>query len=131
MADDSREDGSMASQFNLVSFETPESGTARYRFKGTDSATLAAAVAAYLTQRGYKLEEGTPVYGAYGCGSSALRFLLGAFAKRFKFRVAISSLKEITTLDFSKAMSGTMGGAWGHVKMTKEYEKIREELKSL
>jgi hypothetical protein len=121
----------MASQFNLVSFETPDGGRARYSFKGADSAALAAAVGAYFAQRGYKLEEGTPIAGAYGRGSTVLRFLLGALATRYKFRVAISSAGGLTALDFGKAMSGAMGGAWGHRKMTKEYEKILADLKSL
>jgi hypothetical protein len=121
----------MASQSNLVSFQPVDGGRALLSFKGEDSAALAADVGTYFAQHGYKLEEGTPINGAYGRGSGALRFLFGAFVTRYKFRVAISSAGGTTTLDIGKAMSGAMGGAWGHRKMTKEYEKILEDLKSL
>lgn len=120
----------MAGQFSLMSF-VEDSGKARYTFKGADSAALADAVDAFFAERGYHLEEGTPVDGAYGCGNPILRLLFGAFVKRYKFHVKISSAAGPATLDFSKAMSGAAGGVLGAVKMTKEYEKLREGLKSL
>ena len=103
----------------------------RYTFEGADANAVVAAVGEYFARRGYSLEEGTPVNGMYGKGSAAGRALLGGFSTRFKFKVAVYTGQGVTVLDFSKGMSGAVGGAIGAAKMTKEFKTIQEELKAL
>lgn len=103
----------------------------RYTFEDADANAVGAAVGAYFAQRGYSLEEGTPVNGTYGKGSAALRAVVGGFTTRFKFKFAITPDEGGTALDFGKGMSGMMGGALGATKMKKEFETIKEELKAL
>ncbi len=118
-------------QFNLVAYQELGGEGARYSFAVDDCDKLAGALAAYFTGRGYKLEEGTLAAGAYGRGNTALRFLLGAFAPRYKFNFKIWSANGQAALELSKGMCGAMGGAWGYRQMKKETEKIREDLKLL
>jgi hypothetical protein len=118
-------------QFNLVAFQPQGDQSALYSFQGEDTSALAAAVSGYFAQRGYKLEEGTPFDGSYGRGNTAMRFLFGAFAPRYKFGVKIWASSGQTALSFTKAMSGAMGGAWGYRQMKKEFEKVSGELKLL
>jgi hypothetical protein len=121
----------MAGRFELASYDFQETGRTRYAFKDADPNRLAEAVGGYFAQRGYRLEEGTPVGGVYGCGSPAMRFLFGAFAKRYRFRVTISGGSGSAMMDLDKAMTGAMGGAWGYRKMKKEYETVATELKAI
>lgn len=118
-------------QFDFAGAQASSGGGIRYAFKGADANAVAAAVGEYFARRGYALEEGTPVDGAYGKGSAAARALLGGFTTRFKFKVGITPGQGVTELDFSKAMSGAMGGAIGAAKMTKEFTTIQEDLKAL
>jgi hypothetical protein len=64
----------------------------------------------------------------YGTGSNLKRMLLGAFAKRFLFGVAISPSGAGSTVTVRKAMSGNMGGIIGNRKMTGEYQKVASGL---
>ncbi len=118
-------------QFTLAGTQALNGGGVRYTFTGADANAVAAAVGEYFAQRGYSLEEGAPVNGTYGKGSAAARALLGGFTTRFKFKVAVTPGQGVTELDFSKGMSGAVGGAMGAAKMTKEYTTIQEELKAL
>ena len=118
-------------QFNFVGTQASTGGGVRYAYTGADANAVASAVGEYFAGRGYSLEEGTPVNGTYGKGSAAMRALFGGFATRFKFKVAITPGQGVTELDFSKAMSGAMGGAIGASKMTREVKTIQEELKAL
>jgi hypothetical protein len=127
---ESREDRSMG-QFNLVAFQPQASEGALYSFQGEDTAALATAVGGYFAQRGYKLEEGTPFDGTYGKGNTAMRFLFGAFVKRYKFGIKIWSASGQTALQFTKAMSGAMGGAFGYQQMKKEFERVSGDLRLL
>jgi hypothetical protein len=118
-------------QLGFAGAQASRGGGVRMTFKGADSLAVADAVGAYFAQRGYTLEEGTPVDGTYGKGSATTRALLGGFATRFKFKVAITPDQEGTALDFSKGMSGAMGGALGASKMNKEFKTIQGELQAL
>jgi len=118
-------------QFNFVGTQASTGGGVRYAYTGADANAVASAVGEYFARRGYSLEEGTPVNGTYGKGSAAGRAVLGGFATRFKFKVAVYSGQGVAVLDFSKGMSGAAGGAIGASKMTREFSTIQEELKAL
>ena len=118
-------------QFVLAGMHALNGETVRYTFRGGDPNAVAVAVGEYFARRGYALEEGSPVNGTYGKGSAAGRALLGGLATRFKFKVAVYAGEGAALLDFSKAMSGMVGGALGVSKMTKEFAAIQEELKGL
>jgi hypothetical protein len=118
-------------QFDFAGSQALQGGVVRYTFGGADANAVVAAVGEYFARRGYSLEEGTPVNGTYGKGNAAGRALLGGFATRFKFKVAVYSGEGAGVLDFSKGMSGAVGGAMGAAKMTKEFTTIQEELKAL
>ena len=118
-------------QFVLAGMHALNGETLRYTYAGADPNAVVAAVSAYFARRVYVLEEGTPVNGIYGKGSAASRALLGGFATRFKFQVAVYSGEGAALLDFSKAMSGAAGGLLGASKMTSEFAAIRQELEAL
>lgn len=92
---------------------------------------VAEALNAYFLKNRYRLESGSKMQGVYGTGNDILRILLGAFAKRFKFRFAISPQPNGTALVVEKGMSGAMGGAIGYMRMNKEYTRVLGELRGL
>lgn len=118
-------------QFALAGVHVIDKGTVRYAFSGADANAVTAAVHAYFAWRGYALEEGTAANGAYGKGSEVSRALLGGLATRFKFKVAVYYGDGVVLVDFSKGMSGLVGGALGVSKMNKEFAAIQEGLKAL
>ncbi|NOQ21848.1 MAG: hypothetical protein GQ565_04245 [Candidatus Aegiribacteria sp.] len=81
-------------------------------------------VANIFFEEGYQLDSGTPVNGVYATGSSLCRFLLGGFAKRYKFNINIYSNAQNTTLVFSSGMTGFSGGLLGVSRMKTETERI-------
>ena len=118
-------------QLNFQGAQALDGGVVRYTFGVADANAVVAAVAAYFAARGYALEEGAPHDGMYGTGSAVGRALLGGFVPRYKFKVAVYSGEGVALLDFSKGMSGAVGGALGAAKMAKEFTAIQEELKAL
>jgi hypothetical protein len=117
-------------QTKRVSFEETEKG-AFYSFTGIDENNLASRINSILIAEGYKLESGTILSGDYGKGSHTLRLIGGVLVKRFKFYVNITSEQEKTVLEFSKAMSGFSGGILRVSEMTKEFERLKDLLKSI
>lgn len=118
-------------EFVLVSTHPLKGETIRYAFDGVDPNAVVAAVGTYFARRGYVLEAGTPVNGTYGKGSAVGRALVGGFAPRFKFKIAVHAGEGAVVLDFSKAMSGVWGGVRGLSKLTEEFAAIHEELTRL
>lgn len=108
-----------------------EKNKATYRFKNIDVNTLAEDINQLMLGKGYKLEVGNSVKGSYGKGSSILRVLFGAFAKRFEWNIEIHSQDDFTVLEFSKQAKGYMGGAIGVSQVNKEYKVITEDLTKL
>jgi len=103
-----------------------EKKSATFTFSDTPTDLIADHVATVFTDRQYRLETGSPTEGTYGTGSDVLRVFLGAFAKRYKFSVAITPNGQETECTLAKAMSGAMGGVIGARKMTKEFEALVE-----
>lgn len=114
----------------LVSFEETEKG-AIYSFTGTDENSLAEDVNSFFIAEEYKLESGTILSGDYGKGSHTLRLIAGVLVKRFKFYVNIYSEQDKTILEFSKAMSGFSGGVLRVSELSKEFERLKNSLKSI
>lgn len=103
---------------------------ATYVFKNKSSEELGESINGLFLKKGYKLENGSNVDATYGKGSKIARALLGAFIKRFAFKVKISNDGDATTLVFSKDGKGYMGGAIGVVQVKNEYESITGILES-
>ncbi|MBN1348497.1 hypothetical protein JXJ21_03745 [candidate division KSB1 bacterium] len=101
-----------------------------YLFENTTPVALGQEVNTFFQKLGYKLEEGTNQFGIYGTGSPVLRVLFGAFAKRYKFNVAIRENAKQVKLTINEAMSGYSGGLIGKSKMKKEFQKITEAIKT-
>jgi hypothetical protein len=108
-----------------VQFQPLPDGGAAFCFDGnTNQQMLADEVAAFFGSQAYKFEGGTPMNAMWGQGSDVLRVLFGAFAKRFKFNVAIEPQAPYVWLRLSKGMSGAMGGVIGYSKMNKELSRV-------
>ncbi len=118
------------SPLEFVSVEKTKDSAA-FLFKNITPVALSEALRAYLFRENYKLEEGTALQGVYGTGSAVARALIGGFVKRNKFRVDITPQQELTRLEFSKGMSGAMGGVIGYQKMSKEFDRLVEGIKTL
>lgn len=112
----------------LITFEARKDGGA-ICFPSVPPESLSADIAAFFHQQGYKLEAGTPTGGVYGIGSDLMRILFGAFARRYKFNVAVQQSGEHVWLNLSKGMSGAMGGVIGYSAMTKETNRLFEAMK--
>ena len=114
-------------QRRLVSC-VPDKEGAKYFVQGTTPGRLAADVAEFFDDQGYRLETGTRVDGVFGKGSDVLRVLFGGFVKRCKFRVEIEAQQLSVRLTLSKAMTGWMGGAMGASQMKRETTRLVEAL---
>ena len=116
----------------LVAYDFTDDNTT-YKLDGGDVQSVAMAVQTFFSHRKYKLEEGTLSDGVYGTGNKVLRVLLGAFVKRYKFSVQVFLNDQTGDLHlvFGKAMSGAMGGVIGYRKMTKEYGRLAEDMKTI
>ena len=112
----------------LVTFEARKDGGA-ICFPNVSADALSADIAAFFHQQGYKLEGGTPTNGVYGQGSDLMRILFGAFARRYKFSVAVQPSGDNLWLNLGKGMSGAMGGVIGYSAMTKETNRLFEAMK--
>lgn len=112
----------------LITFEARKDGGA-ICFPNVSADALGADVAAFFHQQGYRLEGGSPTNGIYGIGSDLMRILFGAFARRYKFNVAVQQSGENVWLNMSKGMSGAMGGVIGYSAMTKETNRLFEAMK--
>ena len=99
-----------------------------YAFRGLSRDAVARTVNKYFIRKKYRLEKGTLEDGVYGIGSDVLRFLFGAFARRYKFKVTVEEKHDEVVLRFQKGMSGMMGGAIGYSRMKKEFKKIESEI---
>ena len=95
-----------------------------------DQSAAAAAVEEFFLAEKYRLESGTKNDAIYGIGNDFLRILLGAFAKRYKFKVKVVQAGDGSTVFIDKGMSGAMGGAIGYSKMKKELARVREGLEN-
>jgi hypothetical protein len=73
---------------------------------------------------GYRLESGTELDGTFGKGSAGARVVLGAFATRYTFKVAIEPDNDGTSVFVSKGMTGISGGLIGQSKMSEEFERV-------
>ena len=103
-----------------------------YQFPGRSPDNVAKAVSNLFQQEEYSLEEGNLMDGIYGVGSGGVkRALGGAFSKRYRFRCIIRPIDGVSSLEIYKAMSGMSGGMIGIRKLNKEFERIREALKTL
>lgn len=103
-----------------------------YQFPGRSPDNVANAVSNLFQQQEYSLEEGNLMDGIYGVGSGGVkRALGGAFSKRYRFRCIIRPIDGVSSLEIYKAMSGMSGGMIGIRNLNKEFERIREALKTL
>ena len=101
---------------------------ATFRFKNTTVEELGAKVEKYLLGKGYKRESGSANDAIYGKGSKTLRILLGAFVKRFTWKVTVTANGEVTTLNFIKDEKGYWGGVIGVTQVTNEFKRITDAL---
>ena len=111
----------------MITFEARPDGGG-ICFPPVAAEVLAADVAKFFEQQGYKLEGGAPGNGVYGVGSDLMRILFGAFARRYKFNVGIQQAGANTWLHLSKGMSGAMGGVIGYSAMNKESKRVFEAM---
>lgn len=95
-----------------------------FRFTKLTKDELAMKVESFLKKKGYKIEEGTPFNAKYGKGSRIGRILLGAFIKRFAWKVTVEPDGAYSKLTFYKEASGVVGGAIGVHQVTKEFNSI-------
>lgn len=116
------------SNCKLVTFESRNEGGG-ICFASVTTEALAADVATFFQQQGYKLEGGTPGNGVYGVGSDLMRIFFGAFARRYKFNVLIQPAGANVWLNITKGMSGAMGGVIGYSAMSKETTRLFEAMK--
>ena len=98
-------------------------------FQGVTPDGLGSQIATFFTREGYRHEAGALTGATYGKGSNVMRFLLGAFAKRFKFRVDVVAQDQFVWVKVSKAMSGMMGGVIGYSSMKKETGRIVQAMR--
>lgn len=101
-----------------------------YLYENTTIDSLAQQVHSFFQNEGYKLEEGNVQNGVYGTGSAFLRFLLGGFVKRNKFKIEIEENANRVRLSVRGAMSGFSGGLLGRSKMKNELRKITDKIKT-
>jgi hypothetical protein len=127
MEDELLDDGAVALGKNEVTIDKEK---ATYPFANTNVNELATKVQEFLLKQGYKLEEGSNSNGIYGKGSKTLRILLGAFIKRFTWKVTVADTGETTTLTFIKDEKGYWGGAIGVVQVKNEFNKITAVLQN-
>ncbi|MCK4668007.1 hypothetical protein KAU33_14730 [Candidatus Dependentiae bacterium] len=114
----------------LVSFDGTKD-TSVYSYQNVPTNVLAQKLEIFFNGKKYKLEEGTIEKGVYGIGNPILRIILGAFIKRYKFNFSITESSGKTTLEFSKGMTGAMGGVIGYSQMNNEFQRLTEEIKIL
>ena len=114
----------------LVSFDGTKD-TSVYIYQNVPTNVLAKKLEVFFIDKKYKLEEGTIEEGVYGIGNPILRILLGAFVKRYKFKFSITEANGRTTLEFSKGITGPMGGVIGYSQMNNEFQRLTEEIKLL
>ncbi|MFT5818984.1 MAG: hypothetical protein ACI8ZM_000206 [Crocinitomix sp.] len=95
-----------------------------FRFSKLTKDELAIKVETFLKKKGYKIEEGTMFDAKYGKGSRVGRILLGAFIKRFAWKVTVESDGNFSKLTFYKEASGMVGGVIGVSQVNKEFNAI-------
>lgn len=104
-------------------------------FDSTPIKNMSITIKHLFEERGYHLEEGTPINGIYGMGHASLRLLVGYFAFRYRFKVEIYSKGENTFLKIYKVMGGIRDGiidGWqGLALYNKEFNAIIATLKYL
>ena len=113
----------------LVSCEPRKDGGA-FCFRGATPDELAGRFEQFFTQRGYRLESGTPHDGVYGIGSDMLRLLFGAFCKRYKFSLNMQATEGVVWVNIGKGMAGAMGGLWGYAAMKRETTRIVQDIEA-
>jgi hypothetical protein len=91
-----------------------------------DPNVLAQDVAVFFAQLQYKFEGGTPMRSTWGQGSDTARILVGAFAKRYQFNVAIDPQPgtPYVWMKLSKGITGAMGGIIGYSQMSSEMQRL-------
>lgn len=99
-----------------------------FRYNGISASDLTQKTNELMLGQGYALEAGQPGNGVYGKGSKTMRFLLGAFSKRYAFRVLIEEEGSGTNLQFTKDGKGYMGGAVGVQQVKKEFARMVQEI---
>ena len=110
----------------MVSWQTLPDGAIAFSFCQVDPNVLAQDVAVFFAQLQYNFEGGTPMQSSWGQGSDTARVLLGAFAKRYQFKVQIDPQpgSPYVWLRLSKGITGAMGGLIGYSKMNSEFQRI-------
>jgi hypothetical protein len=107
------------------------SGGCEYVFEDTDVSTFSNTLCSLFAAEGYRLEKGSPVSGIYGKGSTVGRLLIGAAAKRFKFKVDVLPEGNGVRLRVVRGMSGASGGLIGWFTMKKELSRIVDKVGTL
>ena len=125
-----------ASGMNENPYKSPSTDTRKHSGSWflvveSDAEQVGIRIERFFSRNGYRLESGNHADGYYGIGSDLRRIFLGAFAKRYKFRVMVESTSDGTLIIVAKAMSGAMGGAIGYAKMKKELHRVRSEIEAL
>lgn len=115
-----------------LSANTPEITKEKgiFRFSKLNEEELTQKVQSFLSKKGYNLEEGQANNGKYGKGSRIGRILLGAFIKRFAWRVTVHQNGNLAELTFFKEAKGYVGGAIGVAQVNKEFNSIIDSLKT-
>jgi hypothetical protein len=106
-------------------------GEATLLLQGAEEEATRTRVAECMRDEHYGLESGAPYDGVYGKGSAALRFLFGAFARRFKFEVTVYERGDAVEVRLKKAMTGYSGGLIGLSRMNREFDRLADVLLDL
>jgi hypothetical protein len=127
MSDELLDDGAAVQASSAVKINDDK---ASYSFENTNADELAGKVEKFLKGEGYSLEGGSSASGIYGKGNKTLRILLGAFVKRFTWKIEVEDAGSTTVLHFIKDEKGYWGGAIGVSQVKTEYKRITNVLKN-
>lgn len=103
-----------------------EKNKTTFTFSNISVEELGKQIAEIFIGKGYKLEEGNNANGKYGKGSTILRVLFGAFAKRFCWQVIIDAEGRDAKLALIKDAKGYAGGVIGVNQVNNEFKRMSD-----
>lgn len=99
-----------------------------FRFRPATVEQLERYVDEFFDSEGYRLEKGESGDGVYARGNPLLRLLLGAFHKRFAFRVLVDDAEDGgVDVEIQRGETGFAGGAIGRRQVVEEEKRILDE----
>ena len=101
-----------------------------YNFSNCTKEELDNKLNLFFTSQGYKYKGEENNGKIYTKGNKALRAILGAFWKYFKFFVSVRSENSLFSVLVQKDASGFMGGAIGMHQVKKEFERMTAAFKT-